>query len=271
MTTQPLWELLAGASVYDLSHPYETGMPQSPNHPPFRMLLERRHGDMVRSDGGSAANELIVFGGHVGTHVDAIAHVSQDGLVFGGLVAADLQSNRGFSELGIDQFQPYAGRAVLLDVARLHGLPALPAGYEVTADDLESARAAADVTIGQEEVIVIGTGWSRCWRDKAAFVGQVDGAPGPGVDAAEWLCQFTPRAVGAETIAFEQIQAGTGHAQLPVHRIMLVEQGINIVETMNLDALLTAEVGEFFLVLNPLPIKGATGAPVRPLAFVTAP
>ncbi len=44
------------ATVLDLSHPYQVGMPQSPNHPPFRFALERRHGDMVREDGGSAAN-----------------------------------------------------------------------------------------------------------------------------------------------------------------------------------------------------------------------
>ena len=49
------------------------------NHPPFQMALVRRHGDYVREDGGSASNEIIVTGGHVGTHVDALAHVSQDG------------------------------------------------------------------------------------------------------------------------------------------------------------------------------------------------
>ena len=55
-----LLAFLADSRTVDLSHTYEVGMPQSPNHPPYRMLLERRHGDMVRADGGSAANELIV-------------------------------------------------------------------------------------------------------------------------------------------------------------------------------------------------------------------
>ena len=58
---------LAGARQFDLAQPMKNGMPQSPNHPPFRMILERRHGDMVRSDGGSASNEVIITGGHVGT------------------------------------------------------------------------------------------------------------------------------------------------------------------------------------------------------------
>ena len=37
----------------------------------------RRHGDMVREDGSSAANELIVTSGHTGTHVDALARLVQ--------------------------------------------------------------------------------------------------------------------------------------------------------------------------------------------------
>ncbi|MFC7109467.1 cyclase family protein [Nonomuraea rubra] len=126
------WEALAGAEVFDLAQPMRTGMPQSPNHVPFRMVLERRHGDVVRADGGSAANEVIVTGGHVGTHVDALAHVSQDGRLHGGREAAPVQGHQGFTALGIDAFEPYVGRAVLLDVAAVHGVAALPPGYEIT-------------------------------------------------------------------------------------------------------------------------------------------
>lgn len=66
----------------------------------------------------------------------------------------------------------------------------------------------------------------------------------------------------------EHIAAGRGHALLPAHRILLVERGINIVETMKLDELAASGVRDFTLVLNPLPIVGATGAPVRPLALL---
>jgi kynurenine formamidase len=50
---------------------------------------------------------------------------------------------------------------------------------------------------------------------------------------------------------------------------MLVENGIHIIETMNLAALLDAAADEFLLVLSGLNVAGATGSPVRPLAFVT--
>ncbi|MEU6711582.1 cyclase family protein [Nonomuraea sp. NPDC046802] len=261
-----LWKVLEGARVLDLAQPMRKGMPQSPNHPPFRMALERRHGDMVRSDGGSAANEIIVTGGHVGTHVDALAHVSQEGRLHGGVAAAEVMSHEGFGSLGIDGFEPYVGRCVLLDVAAVHGVKTLPAGYEITADDL--ARAAGGLEIREGDAVLVGTGWSRLWESGEEFVGRRDGVPGPGAEAGRWLAERRPRVVGGETIAFEHIAPGRGHATLPVHRIMLVESGINIVETMRLAELLDAGAHEFTLVLNPLPIVGATGAPVRPLAII---
>ncbi|NUW34129.1 cyclase family protein [Nonomuraea sp. SMC257] len=265
----PLWKALEGARVLDLAQPMRKGMPQSPNHPPFRMTLERRHGDLVRPGGGSAANEIIVTGAHVGTHVDALAHVSQDGLLHGGRPAAEVMSQDGFAELGIDAFEPYVGRCVLLDVAAVHGVAALPPGYEVTVDDLE--RAAAGLELREGDAVLVGTGWSRHWAaasQEVDFAGARGGAPGPGVDAARWLAARRPRVVGGETIAFEHVPPGRGHATLPVHRIMLVESGVNIVETMRLDELLDSGAREFLLVLNPLPIVGATGAPVRPLAVL---
>jgi kynurenine formamidase len=258
---------LSAATVFDLSHPYTIGMPQSPNHPPFRMVLERRHGDMVRADGGSAANEIIVLGGHVGTHIDALAHVSHDGKLHGGVDAASVQTHRGFTALGIEQFRPYVGRAVFLDVAAVHGVPTLPAGYEVTSADLEAARAAASAELRDGEAILIGTGWARNWSRKDVFTAQAGGAPGPGVEAARWLADHGPAIIGAETIAFEHIAPGAGHALLPVHGLLLVERGINIIETMNLTALADAGVSEFWLIVSPLLITGATGAPVRPLAI----
>ncbi len=89
-----LWELAENARVIDLANPIEAGMPVSPNHPGFKMALQRRHGDMVRADGGSAANEMIMIGGHTGTHVDALCHVSHQGALFGGVDAKEALSGR---------------------------------------------------------------------------------------------------------------------------------------------------------------------------------
>lgn len=264
------WAAVAGARVLDLAQPMRRGMPQSPNHPTFQMSLVRRHGDHVRADGSSAANEIIVTGGHVGTHVDALAHVSHRGRLHGGVDASAVTSHEGFARLGVDEFAPYVGRCVVLDVARLHGVDVLPPGYGITADELRAAEKASGTAVQPGDAVVIGTGWSRWWDRRDTFVGAEDGVPGPDESAAAWLIGAGVRLAGGETIAFEQIKPGVGHALLPVHRMFLVDHGITIVETMRLTELLASGVAEFLLVLAPLNVVGATGAPARPLAVVAA-
>lgn len=255
-------------TVYDLAHSLHRGMPVSPNHPPYQMALIRRHGDYVRPGGGSAANELITLGGHVGTHIDALCHVSQDGLLHGGVDAAAVTGQHGFAELGAETIAPIVGRGVLLDIAALHQTDSLEPAQEVTAAELEAAADAAGIKVAPGDSVLIRTGWSNHWSDPELFGGQVDGAPGPGPDAARWLVDHQVGVAGAETIAFEVIRPGEGHRALPVHRILLVEAGIHIMEVMNLSSLAEAGVHEFLFVAAPLKLVGATGSPVRPLAIV---
>jgi kynurenine formamidase len=53
-----------------------------------------------------------------------------------------------------------------------------------------------------------------------------------------------------------------------VHRILLVEAGINIIEHMNLEVANEKNISEFMFILAPLKIVGGTGSPVRPLAVI---
>lgn len=269
--TAPLgltWDAIAAVGVIDLAHPWARGMPISPNHPAFQLAMMRRHGDMVRSDGGSAANEMFVMGGHVGTHIDALGHVSQDGVLYGGLDASTSQSSQGLTALGIDTMEPIVCRGVLLDVAAIYDVDALEPGYEVTVNDLEAAEEAAGVTPGKGDAVLIRTGWATHWSEPDIFCGQAGGAPGPGEAAGRWLAERQVRVTGAETIAYEVIRPGAGHATLPVHRILLVEAGIHIMEVMNLTDLVATGVNEFLFVAAPLKLVGATGSPTRPLAII---
>lgn len=267
-TTQSLWSSLRGARSYDLAQGFEVGMPQSPNHPTFQMALVRRHGDVTRPDGGSAANEMIVTGCHVGTHIDALCHVSQDGLLYEAVPVNEVTSNKGFSKHSVDQIPPYVGRGVFLDIAALRDVEVLAPGEAVTAADLDAACARAGVRVDPGDAVLIGTGWSTLWSDRSAYEGQGAGAPGPDESAGRWLADRAVQMAGGETIAFEQIAPGAGHRTLPVHRILLVEHGINIIESMRLHELARDRVTEFLFVLTPLKLIGATGSPVRPLAIV---
>ncbi len=267
--TDPILDAVRGGHrVYDLARPYAIGMPQSPNHPAYWHSLPRRHGDMVRSDGSSAANDIIVLGTHVGTHIDALAHVSKDGVLHGGVDAAASQVGGRFASHGIETFTPRLARGVLLDVPGALGREAMDPGEEILPAHLDAALELAGVAPEEGDVLLVRSGWGRRWGEGAAYVGLATGVPGVSEAGARWLAAHRPAAVGADSIALERLEPGKGHALLPAHGVLLVEHGINIIETMDLEVIAADAVRVFTLVLAPLPLVGATGSPVRPLAVV---
>ncbi len=258
-----------GVTVIDLGRELRVGMPQSPNHPHFWHALPRRHGDMERADGGSAANDMISMGTHVGTHVDALAHVSHNGKLFGGIDAQAAGIGGKYDALGAHTIEPMLRRGVLLDVAGHLGVPHLAGGYEITPADLDATCAAQGTDVEPGDVVLIRSGWGSVFDEGAPYVGGPSGVPGVGEAGAQWLAERRVHAAGADTIAFECLAPGSGHALLPAHRVLLVEHGIYIIETLDLEGLAASGHRVFTFVLVPLKIYGATGSPVRPLALVS--
>ncbi|MGV9801626.1 cyclase family protein [Mycobacterium sp. NPDC003449] len=269
-TASPLLDAIgAGVEVFDLGRRFTVGMPQSPNHPAYWHALPRRHGDMVRADGGSAANDMITMGTHVGTHIDALAHVSHDGKLHGGLDVADALVGGRYDKLGAHTIEPMVCRGILLDVPAALGVPdGCEPGYEITPDDLDATVAAQGTRPAAGDVVLVRSGWGRHFAEGAAYVGARSGVPGVGERGARWIADHAVRAAGADTIAFERLAPGAGHALLPAHRVLLVENGIYLIEAMDLEALADARAYEFLFVLSPLALYGATGSPVRPLAVI---
>ena len=267
MTDALLGAVQAGVEVVDLGRQLRVGMPQSPNHPQFWHTLPRRHGDMVRPDGSSAANDMITTGTHVGTHIDALAHVSFEGKMYGGVDAIASGVGGKYDELGVHTIAPMLRRGVLLDVAGHLAVEHCEGGYEITVEDLEATAKRADVQVSEGDVVLIRSGWGVKFAEGAPYVGGPTGVPGIGEAGAQWLAERRVHAAGADTIAFERLAPGGGHSLLPAHRVLLVENGIYIIEALDLDGLAASGWGEFTFVLVPLNIYGATGSPVRPLAI----
>lgn len=161
-------------------------------------------------------------------------------------------------------------RGVLLDVAAVRGVDVLEPGYGITDDDLIAAASRAGVSPGLGEVALIRTGWARNFPDAERYLGHESGVPGQTESGARWLAGHVLAATGADSTAYEQIPAGRGHASLPVHRLLLVDRGIYIIEHLNLEAAAERGLTEFVFVLLPLRIAGGTGSPVRPVALVGA-
>lgn len=241
-------------------------MPVSPNHPGYRMALLRRHGDMVRADGGSASNELITLGGHTGTHLDALAHVSHKGKLHGGVDATEAQTGGRFKSLGIETVAPFFCPGVLLDVAGYRGVTSLPPGAPVSAAELRAVADSQGVELPVRGAVLVRSGWATHWTSPSTYLGHDSGVPGPDASAAEWLAAARPRVTGHDSMAYEHLPPGAGHALLPVHRVLLVEHGIHILENLDLEQLAAERIYEFLFVCLPLKFAGATGSPVRPIA-----
>ncbi len=260
----------SGLDVVDLGRQLRVGMPQSPNHPQFWHTLPRRHGDMSRSDGGSAANDMITTGTHVGTHIDALSHVSHDGKMYGGVDAVEAGRGGKYDELGVHTIAPMFRRGVLLDVPAHLGVDRCDPAYEITVADLEGTTERQGVQLEDGDVVLVRSGWGQLFEDGPPYLGKETGVPGVGEAGARWLAEHRPHAVGADTIAFERLAPRGGHGLLPAHRVLLVESGVYIIEALDLEALATRGRHVFTFVLVPLNIYGATGSPVRPLAVVPA-
>jgi kynurenine formamidase len=221
----------------------------------------------------SSSADSIAFGGHVGTHIDALCHFSSSGKLHGGVQAAAVQSYYGgFSELSVDTVPPILRRGVLLDIAAEMkpetNSDVLPADFAITPDHLERALKAQQTAVEPGDVVLLRTGWALFFPDAARYLtgGQAAGAvtgPGPELDAARWLSERGVFAAGSDTIAFEKVPA----ARMPVHVHLLVESGIHIIEALNLEDLSRNRIFEFVFVAAPLKIRGGTGSPIRPLAL----
>jgi kynurenine formamidase len=213
---------------------------------------------------------MITMGTHVGTHIDALAHVSLGGKLHGGADATEALQGGKYVDHGVHTIEPMVCRGVLLDVAACLGVDHLEGGYEITVADLEKAQQAAGTEVSAGDVVLVRSGWGTKFEEGAAYVGGETGVPGVGEAGARWLAERHVRAAGADTIAFERLAPRGGHSLLPAHNVLLVESGIYIVEAMDLEALSQTGRGAFTFVLVPLNIFGATGSPVRPLAVLTS-
>jgi kynurenine formamidase len=260
-----LIEAMGAARVFDLEQPRHPAMPVHPAHQPgFNYFLHRQHGRGVpEPPARTSASGVVVMAEHTGTHIDALAHQAENLKLHGGVdVNSGVMSSAGFSVLGIDTMAPLVGRGVLLDVARTQGLAP---EYEISAEELQEAASAAQVEVGEGDVVLVRTGYGAIWDRPRDYLR----AAGVSGDGSRWLSGLKVKAVGADNMAFDATDSFDKElgADLPAHVLLLVRAGIPIIENLFLEELAAAGVHEFAFICLPLKMKGVTGSPVRPLAL----
>jgi len=255
-----------GAKVYELSHAMAPSMPVYHQHVPYSLALHRRHGDphpVKRKDGSSFANEIIVTSGHSGTHIDALGHFSRNGCLHGGIKVSEVETRDGYRELNAAEIPPILQGAVVLDIAAVKGVDCMQPAEEISVSDIEKALALTGAEVRTGDAVLIRTGWSKHWSDAATFNGLRGGMPGPGEKAARWLVSRGVTLVGSDTPGFECLPPpGTS-----VHAIMLVDEGIHIMENLNLEDIAPTRSPRVLFVALPLRLTGSTGSPIRPIAI----
>ncbi len=213
------------------------------------------------------SNEELVVSeiGQVGTQLDGFVHQTIEDKIYNCAKLDDISTRTGFTKFGIDKVGMLMTRGVLIDVAGLKGVDMLPDTYEITVEDLERALQRQNMKLQPGDAVIIHTGWGKLWmKDNARYV---KSCPGIGVKAAEWLAKQDPMLIGSDNWPVEVAPNPDPQISLPVHQILLVVNGIHILENLKLDDLVAKRVNEFAFVMQPLKIQGGSGSSVAPVAI----
>ena len=214
---------------------------------------------------GSNEEIIVAEMGQVGTQFDGFTHQTIGDDLYNCIDQNDVMTRSGFTRLGIENVGTLMTRGVLIDVAALKGVAVLPESYEITVDDLQQALDRQGVALEPADAVLIHTGWGTFWdTDGDRFSAN---GPGIGLAAGQWLVERDPMLVGADNVPVEVSPNPDPELSTPVHQIMLVINGIHLVERMKLNELAAAGVYEFAFVVQPLKLKGATGSTVAPVAI----
>ena len=270
--------LVRQGRIFALARDRFPGMPLFPGHPAFEVLAYRtpqgiraagtRPWGPANEAGLGYMSELVMGTTHSGAHIDAHAHMT---------IGPDDRWNSGSAGEHLGDFGPLRGdatelpplwrRGVLYDVPGHRGVPSLGRGEPVGATELEEIEAATGAAAGAGDVALVRTGYMRHWPDAESMAEHR--GPGPDASAARLLAERGVVATGSDTETYEvqpTPDPGEPSNPQPVHTQLLIERGIYIMESLDLEELAAAGVAEFLFVALPLRIRGATGSMIDPVA-----
>lgn len=255
--------LIKSGEVIELGHVLSSSMPFFGTR---RFDVHTKRTFMNPQSNRRGSNEELVVAeiGQVGTQFDGFAHQTIGDSMYNCFKVSDASTRNGFEKLGIENVGALITRGVLIDIAGLKGVETLPDTYEITVQDIEQALAKQKLKLQAGDAVILHTGWGKLWgKDNARYARN---CPGIGVAAAEWLAKQDPMLVGADNFGVEVNPNPDARLSLPIHQIMLVVNGIHLLENMKLDQLVAKRVQEFALIVQPLKIQGGTGSTVAPIA-----
>ena len=275
--------LVRSGRVVSLAQAFDTDGPQkgwrrrtNPVHTMTDTGTDAERGNQGFPHGIGGADDVISMPLQCSTQWDGLGHIFDRGNAWNGRRAGDVVTSDGDLITGIEHSaSAIVSRGVLHDVGR-HLRPdtgELDDGHAITVADLEATAAAQGVEITRGDIVLVRTGqYARTrrdgWNDYA-------GGPAPGLSltTAGWLHRTEIAAIATDTWGFEvRPNEFDVPAFQPLHQVVIPNMGLTIGEMWNLDELAEACVQrdswDFLLSAPPLPITGAVGSPINPVAIL---
>jgi kynurenine formamidase len=271
--------LVKRGKVFSLAIPFDSTGPQinQPRrfNPIHRMILtgpDFTSGAVKRPGGVGFADDMVIMALQCGTQWDALSHCFLDGTLYNGY-DANLVSSEGAKKNGMEKMaRGVVARGVLLDLPRVKMLDWLEPGYAITVDDLESAVKAQGVAVGTGDALLVRTGQMAMCKARGGWGDYAGGnAPGLSFHTAGWVHDRQLAALATDTWGMEVRPNEIPDSYQPLHQVVIPNMGLLVGEIFALDELgedcARDRVYEFLFVAPPLPITGAVGSPVNPLAI----
>lgn len=218
------------------------------------------------------ADDMVSLPLQCGTQWDALGHIFYDDKMWNGYDARLVDSN-GAQKNSIDKVKDrMVGRGVLLDVARQAGVGCLEDGMAITNEDLDATARAQGVEIRRGDFVIVRTGQMEERLARGEWGGYAGGdAPGLAFETCEWIFRKEIAAICTDTWGCEVRPNETGDASQPWHWVVIPMIGITMGEIFYLKDLAADcaadRVYEFLFCGPPLPITGAVGSPINPMAI----
>jgi kynurenine formamidase len=271
--------LVKRGAVFSLAIPFDKNGPQGHKtrrfNPIHQMTLtgpDFTSGAIIRPGGVGFTDDIVIMPLQCATQWDALSHCFLDGQLYNGY-DANTVSSAGAEKNGIEKIaRGVVARGVLLDLPRLKGLPWLEPGYAITVADLDAAVERQHVAVGSGDALIVRTGHITMCRTQGDW-GDYAGGPAPGLSfhTAGWVHERELAAIATDTWGMEVQPNELPGTYQPLHQVFIANMGLLIGEIFSLDELADdcAQDGvyEFLFVAPPLPITGAVGSPINPLAI----
>jgi kynurenine formamidase len=213
---------------------------------------------------------------HVGTHLDGMGHIGIKDCYYNQTPMGKYVTQNNLKKLGIENIKTFATRGVVIDVLRvfkeagkLKKNPAcqgdcIDGGTMISAADVQAALKLYNVTLREGDAVFLNTGWGDLFRQfPAQNTTYNESEPGLGKEAGAWLADQKVVLIAADTWAVEVIPSEDTEEAFPVHKHLLADRGIHIIENARTD-LIAAEAqssgrATFFLSLTVPKAVGLTG------------